>query len=819
MEPLYRQLIGFTQEPSTRPRWIIAPSLAVGHTLAERLALDGYGWTNLRFTTAVDLAVRVAGPALASAGVAVMDGGVGPALILQSLLDLGEEVPKYFRAIAEQPGVAEALWRAVNELRMAGLAATDLRPAAFTSTAQCGELSALLTAFEEHLRDSHVADTAGVLRAAGGCRNPFPVTAACQILEMPGACPSELERCFVDSLPGERVAARVLELPGKSMPDAGLSARPQEAAPPTIVVESNSQRLAWIAAPTTAPAPLGDDSLSLFRAAGREAEVAEVLRRIQRSELPLDTVEIICGQQGEYATLLWEKSQRLEIPVTMETGIPGTLTRPLRAALGLCDWMERDFPAARLARILEAGILDCGDAEHLSAAAAARTLRRAGATVGRTTYATALSALAATSEAQARDAELDDEVREFSAERARHAHALRVWVASLLEAIPQPGGDELVRLGDVLAAIVSFLQERTSVGNEEDAGARAAGIAALKQLEPLSEWRRRMAFQLALVRAQLQGITVGAERPRPGKLHISALSGASFSGRRATFVLGLEEGSVFPYGMEDPVLLDAERLVLAPGRLTVSAESIDRFVYDTLTRLASLDGSVTLSYSCRDLRAGRQTYPSWLVFHAWQLLDPTAKLRHDDLAAFLGDLVTVVAGDCADSLSDAEWWLSGSRGAGQAARPALSALRPAIDRSYRAEDGRKPRLHWMGRTRARSGRRPRPPPSGPRAIGQQLAAVCEVSVPLFSREGTGSRPSARRRARPRRMAGSADAGQAPPRYLLRLPAPVARRNSTPRGGRLGTSPGARPGENREGPQRCAASVRIGLRRRSGADRA
>src|ERR1039457_3733390 len=108
MEPLYRQLIGFTQEPSTRPRWIIAPSLAVGHTLAERLALDGYGWMNLRFSTAIDLAMLIAGPVLTSAGVGVMDAGVGPALILQSLLDLGEEVPKYFRAIAEQPGVAEA---------------------------------------------------------------------------------------------------------------------------------------------------------------------------------------------------------------------------------------------------------------------------------------------------------------------------------------------------------------------------------------------------------------------------------------------------------------------------------------------------------------------------------------------------------------------------------------------------------------------------------------------------------------------------------------------------------------------------------------
>ena len=523
MEPLYRQLVGFTQQASARPRWILAPSLAVGHTLAERLALDGQGWTNLRFTTAADLAARVAGPALAASGVTVLDTGVGPALILQLLLDLSEEVPKYFRAIAEQPGVAEALWRAIDDLRLGGLRAADLRPETFPSPAKYGELCALLTAFEKHLRDSHLADTACVLRAAANCRDPFPVTAACQILEMPGACRSELERCFVDSLPGERVAARVLELPGKGMPDAGLSARLQEAVPPTIVVESDAQRLAWIAAPKTAPAPLGDDSLSLFRAAGREAEVAEVLRRVQRSGLPLDAVEIICAQHGEYATLLWEKSQRLEIPVTMETGIPGTLTRPVRAALGLCDWMERDYPAARLARMLEAGVLDCGDPELLSSGAAARTLRRAGATVGSATYDTALFALAATSEGQARDAELDDDVRQSYAERAKRAHALRTWVQSLLETVPQPGGDGLVRLGDVLESVTSFLQERTSVGSEEDAAGRAAGIAALEQLEPLSEWRRRMAFQLALVRAQLQGITVGAERPRPGRSHVGAV--------------------------------------------------------------------------------------------------------------------------------------------------------------------------------------------------------------------------------------------------------------------------------------------------------
>jgi len=67
-------------------------------------------------------------------------------------------------------------------------------------------------------------------------------------------------------------------------------------------------------------------------------------------------------KQDAFPLLFWEKAARLEIPVTIKTGISGLLTRPVRAALAFCDWIEGDFPA-----------FAPGGDEELSAGAAAST--------------------------------------------------------------------------------------------------------------------------------------------------------------------------------------------------------------------------------------------------------------------------------------------------------------------------------------------------------------------------------------------------------------------------------------------------------------
>jgi hypothetical protein len=58
---------------------------------------------------------------------------------------------------------------------------------------------------------------------------------------------------------------------------------------------------------------------------------------------------------GEDATLVWEKAQRYDWPVTVEGGVPVTRTRPARALLGFLAWCEDDFRAGALRHLLQSG--------------------------------------------------------------------------------------------------------------------------------------------------------------------------------------------------------------------------------------------------------------------------------------------------------------------------------------------------------------------------------------------------------------------------------------------------------------------------------
>ena len=144
MDPFVAQLHELCRAEPTRAKWVFVPGLNLGHTLGERLALEGTSWANLRFTPPLELALWMAAPFLVEAGVEPATDGLGPARITRLLLDLPRATAEYFRPLAEQPRMAEVLWAALRELRMAGLAAADLQPGAFAIPAKHAELRALL---------------------------------------------------------------------------------------------------------------------------------------------------------------------------------------------------------------------------------------------------------------------------------------------------------------------------------------------------------------------------------------------------------------------------------------------------------------------------------------------------------------------------------------------------------------------------------------------------------------------------------------------------------------------------------------------------
>ena len=325
-------------------------------------------------------------------------------------------------------------------------------------------------------------------------------------------------------------------------------------------------------------------------------------------------------------------------------------------------------------------------AEGLTAGQAARLLARAQATWGRQTYATALGRLHEGWEARAADPERTEEERARYRERAAQTERFKAWTDALLALVPDAGPGP-TPLGRWLDAADTFLQTFARKTSELDGEAAVALAEALADLRALDDMARPPAEALALIRGRFDGLAVGGDRARPGHLHVTTLADAGHAGRPRTFVIALEEGGVFPTLVEDPVLLDAERAKIHPA-LRTSEDRVGEALYRIVSRLGSLGGRVCLSYSCRDLRQARATFPSWVLLQAVRVLKPDEDWTYDRLVEELGDPVSAVPAEPGQAVSDAGWWLAGLRDADAVALPMVGAGFPALAQGAAAETRR-----------------------------------------------------------------------------------------------------------------------------------
>ncbi len=316
-----------------------------------------------------------------------------------------------------------------------------------------------------------------------------------------------------------------------------------------------------------------------------------------------------CASPG-YDTLIWEKALRLEWPATLGTGLPIECTRPGRALLGFCEWIESDFVASNLRRLLESGDIRFHDIDDLTPGQAARLLVKSEAGWGRGSYGLALGKLKRSYERAAANPDLTVEIREATALKATRTARLLDWINSVLVSVPQAGKDGNVMLSDAVSAALGFLDSaaatasavdnlaasslREAVGELRSLGTFSCSLPtafdssanAPVRLRSLGTFSCSLPTALRFIRERAEGQTIGADRARPGHLHVSSLRQFGYAARPVAFVVGLEEGRVFPSAVEDPVLLDAERAGIS-DTLQQSTDRIDEAVWSVLSRLAA----------------------------------------------------------------------------------------------------------------------------------------------------------------------------------------------------------------------------------------
>jgi RecB family exonuclease len=638
---------------------LVAPSLLVGHTLVERLAREGHPWTNLRVETVRTLALAAAGPALAREGLRLLSRAQALALVEQACAQaLGPR--SYFGALRERTGLHRAIQRTLDELRAAGIGPGRLPTAAFTDRRKAAELRRVLAGYDDALAKNSFVDSLGVLTRAAAMDPPSD--ASVLFLLPSDAELSELERLVLERLAGDRLRSLSVDEPAS-----------------------------WTARASSA---------ELVRAIGEENEIREVFRRCLAGQVPFDDVEILHTDERVYPALAWELSREHGIPCTFSRGVPVTYSRPGQAALAFLAWIAEGFAADRLREALASGAASLrrlgGAGEAPPGGMVAREIRRARIGWGRRRHLAALDRHVRELEGPERPSRRDETSEdgppeERSAVRVRRlaaARLARAFAARALELAPPEGAAEPMQA--LARGAGAFVSEFARVTDDLDAAAGTALETLFREIAELPAAPVRLGDALERLRDAVGELAVLADRPRPGRVHVSGFAAGGHSGRGHTFLIGLDETRHPGRDLEDPVLLDDERRrineALERPLLAIERERPREQARALQSCVARLRGRLTASYSKFDLRnlsqAGEPA-PSPFFLELYRSKTGTNADYGDMLADLPPPSGFVPAADSA--LDESEWWLA--RLAAAAAAPGSAA--PAVRRRFPwLEDGR-----------------------------------------------------------------------------------------------------------------------------------
>ena len=562
-------------------KWVVVPTQDLRWTLGERLLAEGHNWINLRFVTPFQMALDERAPWLLEQGLNPCPETLGPSLLVSLLMSSSQKSEPYFSPLILQPGMADALWKTLQEFRMAGLSAGDLQR--LEGTPKNLELMGLFQSYQDYLAAEQLVDRPGLFQSHG---QESAIVAEDQLVIYPYHRWSQLEQQWIDSLPAKP--------------------RPETLATPTEQVERH------------------------YEVAHRRIdEIDQIARTILQPEdsSPADSAEIAAA--SEDYPLIRDRMASWGVNCTFERGLPILTTRPGQAVEGLLNWLEKGLPAAELRELLNAQLLWA----EPSSFKAVRLLESAQVSWGREPYLSQLQALSL----RLSDPSLERDPAEVAAQQ-QDIQALKDWLASLFKRFPPANKANQVSVGRWLTGLQQTLAKDFSVRGPEEESARRTIDQALEELKLLpgqdgvspANWP--LDRLLVAIRHRLQSLRGLASRPRPGAIHVTTPEQLGLSGRRNCLWIGMEEGKLFPSAIEDCIFSDQERLQL--GLLT-SEQRLAQQAQQIGLRLSSISGRLTLSYAVRDMEGDQEQMPAWLFFESVRRDHPQVD-SYQKLAEFLG---------------------------------------------------------------------------------------------------------------------------------------------------------------------------------------
>jgi ATP-dependent helicase/DNAse subunit B len=619
----------FLRQVGNQEVLIVAPSHAAADELVRGLCTQNGAVFGVHRFSPIQLAIEAATPRLVEAGKTILAGVAVDALAARAVYECRKKL-EWFESVARTPGFFRALAATISELRLNGIEPKQLAG----SGASGKDLANLLTAYNENLDASGLADSAEIYRTASAAIKSGEFSM------------SRFPTLFLDISPTQYVEQEFIRTL-MSQTTAGMAtvhARDEEAIqffeterglkPATTLGEPKAlERLRkHVFEIETPPAGSMDNTVEFVSATDENRECVEIARAIlagAKSGVAFDRMAILVRNPDLYQPLLEDAFRRAGIEAHFTHGTqrpnPGG-----RALLALLSCAAENLSASRFSEYLSLG----------------QVPEAPPPTVWTPPQGELFANLPSPEPAEA--AEAQDPVR-----------APRYWERMLVDAAVIGGYDRWFRrlqglakefqkrieelgpedeparlrleqdisrlqnLQEFALPIVKFLDELppTAIWNEWlDHLERLAQIAirhpetvlsALAELRPmgsigpvtLDEIREALADRLTFLR------TEPAER-RYGKVFVCTIPEASGLAFDIVFVPGLGE-DIFPKKhFEDPLLLDEQRSAISPYLLTQNTRVRRERMLLHLAASAARS-RMWISYPRMDLNQGRARGPSF----------------------------------------------------------------------------------------------------------------------------------------------------------------------------------------------------------------
>ena len=675
MNPLIAELSRIAKQHPLAPKWLLAPSIRAGNQWLEQVVRSGVPAVGFSVMTLPHLARELATTRLAAEGIAKLPDFAATLLVDRLLEAEGD----YLKPGDSSAGLANAVLKAIEQLRLADAGTADLDRISFEVQGKGGDLRRLLETYENALQELSVTDSGGILRLAIDQMQSDQATLPDGLILIETDCiePLGLEQRLLDLFP--------------------TSTRQQIPHHPADIPTTNIERLAALAHPADAGSPTADAEVDLFMAVGEVNEVREVIRRLLSGGTPLDHAELLHTDYATYVPLIYEltsglaashqadEEDALSVPVTFAEGIPAHYGRPGRALAAWLHWMREDFDQVLLVRMVHEGLLTI-NGEGASRSGVSSTLRTLAIGSSADRYLAKIDEQLQKTEQQivrSDAADLDTGTPQHLQRQEANLAALRQLVDLLLMLSQVETGAEL------LASAAAFLSELAYGQTELDNYARDG---LLSDIHAMRRWLPQLgtpskAQMTAHLETLAQRKRILGSGPRPGKLHVAHVLSGGHSGRRETFVLGLDDGRFPGHPMQDPILLDSERQQLSEALLR-SGEVVERSIEDFIRNLTRTGPHLTLSYPSWDLADDRERFPSPLFLSAYRITTGQQEADQETVERALSPPCSFV--DHHHWLDETEWWLAQLNGPKPIEKPHASLFTryPQLGRGQRATDAR-----------------------------------------------------------------------------------------------------------------------------------